>query len=35
LVGWFGWNVPFLITGALTAVAALLYLKIDASRRIV
>jgi len=35
LVGWFGWNVPFLITGGLTAVAALLYLKIDASRRIV
>lgn len=35
LVGWFGWNVPFLITGGLTAIAALLYLKIDASRRIV
>ncbi len=35
LVDWFGWNVPFLITGGLTAVAAVLYLKIDASRRIV
>jgi MFS transporter, ACS family, glucarate transporter len=34
LVKYYGWNVPFLITGGLTAFAALLYLKIDASRRI-
>jgi MFS transporter, ACS family, glucarate transporter len=35
IVASFGWNVPFLITGVLTALAALLYLKIDASKRIV
>ena len=34
MVVWWGWNVPFLVTGGLTAFAALLYLKIDASRRI-
>lgn len=34
LVETWGWNVPFLITGVLTALAALLYLRIDASRRI-
>jgi sugar phosphate permease len=34
LVKQFGWDVPFLITGGLTAIAALLYLRIDASRRI-
>jgi sugar phosphate permease len=35
IVAYFGWNVPFLITGVLTVLAALLYLKIDASKRIV
>lgn len=35
LVKEFGWNVPFLITSGLAALAALFYLKIDASRRIV
>jgi sugar phosphate permease len=30
----FGWNSPFLITSALCIVAAILYLKIDASKRI-
>jgi MFS transporter, ACS family, glucarate transporter len=30
----YGWNSPFLITSALCIVAALLYLKIDASKRI-
>ncbi len=30
----YGWNSPFLITSGLSIVAALLYLKIDASRRI-
>jgi MFS family permease len=30
----FGWNVPFLITAALCLIAAGLYLKIDASKRI-
>jgi sugar phosphate permease len=34
LVAPFGWDVPFLITGGLTAIAGLLYLRIDASRRI-
>ncbi len=34
MVTLWGWNVPFLVTGGLTAFAALLYLKIDASRRI-
>jgi len=30
----YGWNVPFLITAGLCLIAAALYLKIDASRRI-
>ena len=30
----FGWNTPFLITSALCVMAAILYLKIDASKRI-
>jgi MFS family permease len=30
----YGWNSPFLITSALCIIAAILYLKIDASRRI-
>jgi len=30
----FGWNVPFLITSALCVMAALLFLKIDASKKI-
>ncbi|MEO5923417.1 MAG: MFS transporter [Bryobacteraceae bacterium] len=34
MVSWWGWNVPFLVTAGLTAFAALLYLKIDSSRRI-
>ena len=34
MVAWWGWDVPFLVTGGLTAFAALLYMKIDASRRI-
>jgi len=34
MVAWWGWDVPFLVTGGLTACAALLYMKIDASRRI-
>jgi sugar phosphate permease len=29
-----GWDVPFLVTGGLAALAALLYLKIDATQRI-
>jgi sugar phosphate permease len=29
-----GWNYPFLLTGVLCLIAAFLYLKIDASRRI-
>ena len=35
LVGAYGWNVPFLVTSGLCAVAALLYLRIDSTRRIV
>src|SRR5580658_1495017 len=31
----YGWNSPFLLTSALCVIAALLYLKIDASKRIV
>jgi sugar phosphate permease len=31
----YGWNSPFLITSALCLIAAVLYLKIDSSRRIV
>jgi len=31
----YGWNSPFLITSALCVIAAILYLKIDASKRIV
>jgi sugar phosphate permease len=31
----YGWNTPFLITGVLCLIAAALYLKIDANRRIV
>ncbi len=34
LVKGYGWNVPFLVTSALCIVAALLYSKIDASKRI-
>jgi len=34
MVGLWGWNVPFLVTGGLCAIAAVLYLKIDATRRI-
>jgi sugar phosphate permease len=30
----YGWNAPFLMTGGLCLIAAALYLKIDASRRI-
>jgi MFS transporter, ACS family, glucarate transporter len=30
----YGWNVPFMITAGLCLIAAALYLKIDASRRI-
>jgi sugar phosphate permease len=30
----YGWNVPFLMTAGLCLIAAVLYLKIDASRRI-
>jgi len=35
LVKFYGWTAPFLVVAALSAVAAFLYLKIDASRRIV
>ena len=31
----YGWNSPFLLTSALCVIAALLYLKIDAGKRIV
>jgi sugar phosphate permease len=31
---WYGWNAPFLLTSALCVLAALLYLKIDATQRI-
>ncbi len=34
LVKSYGWNVPFLVASGLCAMAALLYGKIDASRRI-
>jgi sugar phosphate permease len=34
LVAAAGWNTPFLVTSALCAVGALMYMKIDASRRI-
>ena len=34
-VTWFGWNSPFLLTSALCVIAALLYLRIDATKRIV
>ena len=34
LVRGYGWNVPYLVTAALCLVAAALYLKIDASERI-
>ncbi len=30
----YGWNAPFLITGVLCVIAAILYLKIDATKRI-
>jgi sugar phosphate permease len=30
----YGWNSPFMITSALCIVAAILYLKIDSSKRI-
>jgi len=30
----YGWNAPFFVTGALCLIAAVLYLKIDASKRI-
>jgi sugar phosphate permease len=30
----YGWNVPFLMTAALCVIAAMLYLKIDASRKV-
>ncbi len=31
---YYGWNVPFLMTAGLCLIAAVLYLKIDASRRV-
>jgi sugar phosphate permease len=34
LVGAYGWNVPFLVASALFVVAAILFLRIDATRRI-
>jgi MFS transporter, ACS family, glucarate transporter len=34
MVTWWGWNVPFLVTAGLATFAAMLYLKIDSSRRI-
>jgi sugar phosphate permease len=34
MVGKWGWNVPFLVTGGLCAIAGLLFLKIDATKRI-
>jgi sugar phosphate permease len=30
----YGWNVPFLVTAGLCVIAALLWLKIDAARRV-
>jgi sugar phosphate permease len=30
----YGWNVPFLMTAGLCLIAAVLYLKIDASQRV-
>jgi predicted MFS family arabinose efflux permease len=35
LVKWFGWNEPFLLGSSLCLVAAVVYFRIDASRRIV
>jgi len=34
MVGAWGWNVPFLVTGGLCAIAALLWLKIDGTQKI-
>jgi len=34
LVKWAGWNTPFLVTSALCAAGAVMYTRIDASRRI-
>jgi sugar phosphate permease len=34
MVGAWGWNVPFLVTGGLCAFAALLWMRVDATRRI-
>ena len=31
---YYGWNAPFLLTSALCIIAALLFLKIDAAKRI-
>jgi MFS family permease len=33
LVGLYGWNVPFVVSSVLCITAALLFLKIDASRK--
>ena len=33
-VSYFNWNAPFIITSALCIIAAILYLKIDATKRI-
>ena len=33
LVGGYGWNMPFLVTAVLCVIAAVLYLKIDAGKR--
>jgi sugar phosphate permease len=35
LVVSYGWNVPFIVAAAMSFLAAILFLKIDASRRIV
>lgn len=34
MVAWYDWHAPFLLTSVLCVLAALLYLKIDATRRI-
>jgi MFS family permease len=34
LVHWYGWDVPFILSAALCVIAAALFLKIDATRRI-
>jgi sugar phosphate permease len=34
LVTGYGWNLPFLVASVLCVAAAILYLKIDAGRRI-